>query len=394
MFGFNWIDLIILTLLVIAAIQGAKIGILTQTFSFIAFFGTLFLTGWLFPHILPIHNQNLKSFMVTLLVLLAASCAGTYGLNVGRKIHWSFRIGKRIDYHLLRRVESLLGILTGLAACLIAVWLIGVGFSRLPFEDVSNSVSDSKIVQKLVDNLPSVPLVFEELNKQLGINNQPNVSDQPKPYASFLYSDADYETAVAKTSPSVVRVTSFGCGGLISGSGFVIGPDLIATDAHVIAGVKRPIVKYDQQSYAAVPVYFNAELDLAILRVKNLDAPSLPIDKTSAQNNLTVAIVGYPGGNYTTTPGIIRNGLIATSGNIYDEGSSSRSAYGIQANIEDGSSGSPVTLPNGQAVGIIFSRSTTVENYSYALSSVYFKQALDQSRSSHVRVGVGACALI
>jgi S1-C subfamily serine protease len=393
MWGFNWIDVIIIGLLVLAAIQGARVGILTQLFSITAFFGTLFLAGWIFPHILPIHDPNLLAFVNAIVVLLAAACAGVYGLSIGEDIHWSFRIGKRTNRRNFKRAESWSGIVTGILACLVATWFVGVGFSRLPFEGFSNSVSDSKIIQKLTDNLPPVPAVFAEFDKQFNPNGQPYVRTQPKPYPSFEYNATNFLAAETKASASVVRVTSFGCGGLVSGSGFVVAPNLIVTNAHVIAGVKRPIVKYGRSSYVGVPIYFDANLDLTILRVQHLNAPSLLIANPAADTNTTVAIVGYPGGNFTDIPGIIRDNSVVTSTNIYNEGSFNRTVYGIQATIADGSSGSPVVLPDGQVTGVIFSKSLAKSDYAYALSSLYLTGAVHKSKTSYQRVSTGACTL-
>jgi S1-C subfamily serine protease len=393
MWGFNWVDLVLLCLLILAAIEGARIGILTQLFGFSAFFGILFSAGWLFPHLLLVHNANLRAFMNATLVLVAAACGGMYGLSVGEDIHWSLRIGKRMYKRNYKWAESWLGIFTGVTACLFAIWLLGVGVSRLPFEGLSNSASDSRIIQQVADHLPPVPAVFAEFNRQFDPNSQPYVSAQPKPNPSFEYSAAGYAVAKNKATASVVRITSFGCGGLVSGSGFIIAPNLVATNAHVIAGVKRPIVKHGRSSYAGVPIYFDAELDLAILRVNHLNGPSLSIDTAITKNNVTVTIIGYPGGNYEAIPGIIRQNLTTTSGNIYNQGSSSSNDYGIQATIEDGSSGSPVVLPDGQVVGIIFSRSLSASNYAYALSSIYIESALAQSATSYQRVGNGSCVL-
>jgi len=394
MWGFNWVDVIVLCLLISAAIEGIRTGFLAQFFSFTAFFGTLFLAGWIFPHLLPIHDPNAEAVVNALLVLSAAVCAGMYGLSVGDNVHWSFRIGKLMDRRNFKRAESSLGILTAVAACLVAIWLLGAGISRLPFEGLSNSVSDSKIIQQLIDHLPPVPVVFSEFDKQIDPNSQPYISMQPKPYSSFEYSVSDFQAAEAKASASVVRITSFGCGGLVSGSGFVVAPGLVVTNAHVIAGVRRPIVKYRQSSYVGVPVFFEAEQDLAILRVEHLSAPSLAITNDVIKTNMTVAIIGYPGGNYTRVPGIIRDNQAVTNANIYNEGSLSQTVYGIQTTIEDGSSGSPAVLASGQVVGVIFSKSLTTSDYAYALFSTYVTSALSEAKLSSQRVGTGSCAVL
>jgi S1-C subfamily serine protease len=351
------------------------------------------LAGWIFPHLITTTDQAVRSSLIASLVLMTATGASVYCLWLGRHIHWSFHFGKWSHRHNLRRAETILGGIFAFAACLTAVWLVGVAISRLPFEGLSNSVSDARIVQTLTRNLPSVPVVFASLDKQVDPNSPPLVDVQPTPAADFNYSKSDEAAAAAKATQSVVRITSFGCGGLISGSGTVVGPQLVATNAHVIAGVKRPIIKYGDESYEAVPVYFDAYSDLAIVRVKNLHARPLGLLASSVANSTTVAVLGYPGGNYRIAPGSIRVRLTISTVSIYGQGGFDRDAYVIQSEVDSGSSGGPVVLASGQIVGIVFSKSIKPAGYAYALTADEVSTALKQVGTSNSRVSTGACVL-
>src|SRR5665213_1034032 len=48
------------------------------------------------------------------------------------------------------------------------------------------------------------------------------------------------DAAVAKDEASVVKIEGDGCGGTVEGSGFIVSPGLVATNAHVVAGVTHP----------------------------------------------------------------------------------------------------------------------------------------------------------
>lgn len=385
--------MIILGLLALSVYEGTRIGFLTQIFVIAGSFGALFIGGWLFPHLLPIHDPTLRTVVNASLVLLTATYAGMRSFDLAQKIHWSFRLGKLRANKNYKLAETALGSLPGIAAGLIFIWLIGVAFGRLPFAGFSNSVSDSFIVQQLTRHLPPVPAVFAEFDRQVNPNDQPRVSDKPTPSADFNYSVDEVRAAEAKAAKSVVRITSFGCGGLVSGSGFVAGPELVVTNAHVVAGVKRPIIKYGGDSYEAVPVFFDSGIDLAVLRVRQLGAPALKLAPDRVKADTTVAILGYPGGNYSAAAGIIRDDLSVTSFNIYDQGSFTRAAYGIQTTVKTGSSGGPVVLKDGRAAGMIFSQSTDTPNYAYALTASYLKNALDKTTSKSARVNTGGCTV-
>jgi len=391
MLGFNWIDAIIVVLLAVAVVEGVRIGFLTQVFMVAGFFVTLVVAGWLFPHLLPLHDPTLRTVVNASCVLVVASYAAVRSMDLGQGIHWSFRLGKLIPQRHLRMVETLLGSLPALAACLVVVWLLGVTIGRLPFEGFSNSVNDSRIVQQLTQALPAVPAVLAQFNRHIDPNAQPYVFVQPKPNHDFNYSPADVAAAESRATASVVRITSFGCGGVVGATGFAVGPGLVATNAHVVAGVKRPIIKYKGASYQGVPVVFDAALDLAVLRVAHLAAPPLVLAKSSIPLGTTVAVLGYPNSNYRAVPGIVRDTLAVSARTIYDQGAAGRGIYVVQAQVDYGSSGSPIVLAGGQVAGMLFSQSIDTPSDAYALTSEHLVPAVAKAQTSHLRVSTGAC---
>lgn len=392
MFGFNWIDVIILGLLIGAIVGGRKIGFLTQFGIIGGFFGALSLAGWLFPRLLPIDDPTLLTLVNANLVLITATYAGIKGFDLGSYLHRRLRTKLRW----LKPYEAWLGAIPGTMATLILVWLLAAAIGRLPFAGLSNSVNDALIVQRLNRLLPSVPSVLATFNNVVDPNALPYVFAQPKPQTDFNFSEAEVRSAIQAASQSIVRITSFGCGGLITGSGFVAGPDLVITNAHVIAGAERPIVKYDNHSFETVPVVFDANLDFAVLRVQHNAAQSfsaspLQLTKQSVATGTTVAVLGYPAGNYSEQPGIIRNDLTVFGRNIYDLGVIGRGVYEIQTSAGQGSSGGPVVIQDGSVAGVIFALSDEVDNYAYALNASYLIDKLTQATTAYRRVSTGVC---
>lgn len=391
MFGLNWVDGIVVILLALAVIEGVRIGLLTQLFVVIGFFSTLFVAGWLFPHLILIHDGTTRTVINATCVLLSAVYAALRSFDFAQTVHWSFHLDKRFDKRKLKTIEAALGSLSGLLAGLALVWLLGVAIGRMPFAGFSNSASDSQIVQGLTRALPPVPAVFAQFDRHINPNAQPYVSSQPKPSADFNYSTSDAVSAETRATNSIVRITGFGCGGIVSGTGFAVGNHLVATDAHVIAGVKRHIIKYHGSSYEATPIFFDATLDLALLYIPKLSIPALTLATDSTPLGSTVAVLGFPGGNYHTNPGIIRDTLAVSASSIYDQGSFGRGIYVVQTYVDFGSSGSPVVLSSGKVTGIIFSKPTNSPNYAYALTSPHITSALHKLKTPYQRVGTGAC---
>ncbi len=79
-----------------------------------------------------------------------------------------------------------------------------------------------------------------------------------------------FEATIANVRSSVVQVKGPGCGGVVTGSGFVVGTDLVATNAHVIAGVSKVKVIDSNGEHQSTPILVDKDNDLAILRVNNL----------------------------------------------------------------------------------------------------------------------------
>jgi uncharacterized membrane protein required for colicin V production len=391
MFGLNWVDAIIVALLVGIVIEGTRVGVLSQLFVIAGFFAALFITGWVFPHIIRFHDPTLRTIVNAGLVLLASMYAAVRSFDLGQRIHWSFRIGKLAGDRKLETTETILGSLPSIIAGLALIWLAGVMIGRMPFVGLSNSVTDARIVQTLSQVLPPAPAVFAMFDERIDPNAQPYVPLSPKPQANFNFDADSVQQAATKANASMVRVTSFSCGGIVSGSGFAIGQSLVATNAHVIAGSTRPIIKHGGDSYEGIPVYFDAALDLAILEVRDLPTPPLALAPNNASLDTTVAVLGYPGGNYRVEPGIIRDTRATASANIYDLGSFGRGLYLVQTHVDYGSSGGPVVLKDGSVAGIIFSKSDEVPDTAYALTSVHIRDALNRIEVSRTRVGTGAC---
>src|SRR5207245_816841 len=76
-----------------------------------------------------------------------------------------------------------------------------------------------------------------------------------------------------------VRGLGTACGRAIEGSGWVAGPDLVVTNAHVIAGEQDTTVEVGGRApgLAAQPVAFDPTNDVAVLRASGLGLPALSL---------------------------------------------------------------------------------------------------------------------
>ena len=161
----------------------------------------------------------------------------------------------------------------------------------------------------------------------------------------------------------------------IFGTGFVIGPNQIATNYHVIKGTRRPFVKV---RLVGTQTLFNIkeitkvdeENDLAILKITGIDAPALHLGNSDAvQIGETIYVAGNPMGiEGTLSDGIVSNIILHNR----------KKQILITAPISPGSSGGPVLNNRGEVIGIATAShsNTEAENINFAVPSNYLKALL------------------
>ena len=175
------------------------------------------------------------------------------------------------------------------------------------------------------------------------------------------------DAELAEAAASVVRVTgnAFQCGSNLSGSGFVVAPDRIVTNAHVVAGVTDPIVEAPgQPAVEGRVVAFDAEQDLALIAVSGLATPPLALAEPAT--GADVAVAGYPFGG----PLEVRPGRVVAVGplTIIEGGErSTRDVMTLAADVDHGNSGGPVLTGDGAVGGVVFATSESVANVGYAI---------------------------
>ncbi len=193
---------------------------------------------------------------------------------------------------------------------------------------------------------------------------------------------------------SVVKVTgtAYACGQDQSGSGFVIGADRVLTNAHVLAGVRAPVVLRDDGSALVGRVtYFDPASDLAVVTVPGLARPALPIDGVPGVGT-TGVIDGFPFGGPFTSGGarVLQVGATRVP-DSNGSGTHIRSLATLAADVEQGDSGGPLLSGSGHVLGIVFAKSSTTSDVGYAMTPAQFTRVVQAAPSYRTRVSTGAC---
>jgi S1-C subfamily serine protease len=175
---------------------------------------------------------------------------------------------------------------------------------------------------------------------------------------------ADVRQNVAR---STVRVTGIACGRTTEGSGFAVGRDLVATNAHVLVGLDTPTVELgDGTSLDGEIVAFNVIDDLALIRVRGTDFKPLPLGP--ADDGTVGAVLGWePGPTIDPTPFRIDRPVTVRIEAVASDERIERRSWLLAARIEAGDSGAALVDPTGTVVGVAYATTTRGSSVAYAV---------------------------
>ena len=342
--GVNLADWIAVVVIGLAAISGFRRGLLSGALSLAGLVAGALVGARFAPEIV-----GGASPYVPLVALGGAAIGGMLGQMAGAFIGRSAR-GLISILPPLRWLDSAggsaLGLCTGLAIC----WVVGATLLYLPGQTEGRRLAqESRVVSALTEALPpaSVMDAVERIDPFAAIVGPAAGVDPPDPAILQV-------AAVRAARPSVVRITGFACGLGVEGSGWIVGKELVATNAHVVAGIDRPEVdRRDDHGFEARVVSFDADNDVAILRVPGLQGT--PLGMADTARGQPAALLGFPGnGPFRATP--VRMGRAAKVGlrDAYGRFRLGRTVIALRGNVEAGNSGGPVVDSAGRVIATIF----------------------------------------
>jgi S1-C subfamily serine protease len=143
--------------------------------------------------------------------------------------------------------------------------------------------------------------------------------------------------------------------------------------------------------HRAVPVLFDPDADVAVLRTSGLAGAPLAVAGSDPARGAVGAVLGYPNGGALTAGGAaVRDDYRATGRDIYGGGLTSRQILELQAGVRPGNSGGPFVLADGTVGGMVFARSIDTADLGYALAPSELRHEL--GRIGPASVSTGRCA--
>ena len=238
-------------------------------------------------------DPTLRPFLVLIGLFGAVIIGESIGSSIGV---W---LGSGLRKSIFSGVDRLGGGLIAGVQALLVLWLAGGLFAIGPMPRLAQAAQTSTVVRTLNDRLPPPDELAFELGRLLDASGLPQVfiGFEPLPAPPVERPDDPEALAIAAVAEaSTVRVAAGTCGLESTGSGFVVAPGYVLTNAHVIAGGRTIRVKAATGMYDATPVVFDPELDVALLRVPDLLAPALQLAGNDPEQGTPAAVLGYPGG--------------------------------------------------------------------------------------------------
>jgi S1-C subfamily serine protease len=330
------------------------------------------------PHLLPEGEQSPYTPLVALVGAAGfAIVLEVFGSSIGAAIR------RKIPPGPLRTVDSAGGFAFGALAGLVLVWIVGAVALQLPGQvDLRRQVQQSAVLRELNELVPP----HRALRALARVDPFPSIAG-PAPPAGALDRAVLQQPGVRKAAPSVVRVLGTACGLGVSGSGWVAGPGLVVTNAHVVAGQDDTVVDSSRSApLRAQAVAFDARNDIAILRVGG-DLNAAALEQADPRPGSSVAVLGYPeNGPLAARAGRIGRTATVLSENAYGRGPVSRRITSLRADVRRGNSGGPVVDPAGRVVGTVFA-SRVDGGAGYAVPPEVVSEAISRARGGTVSTG-------
>ena len=389
----QWLDFAVLAVAFVAAISGWHSGALGSLLAFVGVVLGAVAGVLLAPHVVSHITGARTKLFVTLFLILALVVIGEIaGVVLGRGVRGAIRD------RTLRFFDSVIGVGLQLVAVLAAAWLLAYLLTSSDQPNLAAAVRGSKVVEQVnkvaPDWLRSVP---NRLSALWDTSGMPDVL-QPfdgTPIAPVDAPDAALagDAVVALTRVSVVKIRGVapGCQKVLEGSGFVVSPNRVMSNAHVVAGSDSVTVEVDGETYDAGVVSYDPNADISILDVPDLPSPPLAFAETPAPTGTDAVVMGYPGGgDFVATPARVREIIELNGPDIYRTTTVTREVYTIRGTVRQGNSGGPMINRSGKVLGVVFGAAVDNADTGFVLTGDEVSRQLAKIGNTE-RVATGAC---
>ncbi|MBO0609654.1 MarP family serine protease [Myceligenerans salitolerans] len=385
------VDIVLLLILLVALSTGLSRGLLATLGGLLGLVAGGLAAFWAVPAVNDLLPTSQWRGPVAVAVAIALPVLGA---SLGSGLGHDLRRG--VDRTALRPLERLLGGVANVVVAALALSFVGNAITATGTPGVAAALSSSSVL-RTVDDLtpPAVGRPLAEMRALVLDDGLPRLNllvvPRQAPVAPAVdLDDADLEAAAR----SVARISgiAYACGKSSTGSGFVVAPDRIVTNAHVVAGVDRPVVELpDSPAREGRVVYFDPADDLAVVAVDGLSVDALDLAPALSVGDSAV-VQGYPyGGPFTSTSAGILGVDTARVPDVYGSGAAGREVYSLAAAVRPGNSGGPLLTTDGEVAGVVFARGDSAADVGYAMTNAELRPVAARVTELDAAVSSGRC---
>ncbi|MGW4214987.1 MarP family serine protease [Lentzea sp. NPDC004789] len=393
----NWVDLLVLGLAAIAAVSGARQGMVVALPAFVGVLVGLILGTQIAPLLVSqFENVVTKVVFAVGIVVLLVALGETIGVYIGRTIK------ARVNASPLRGADNALGaIVQGLVVFVVA-WMIALPLtSVVGLPDLTSSLKQSVILGKVDDTMPQAARVLSnDLQKLFDVSGFPQAMD---PFNRTPLKEVEPPDSQLANSPIAKRLQSSvlkirgrapSCSRALEGTGFVIAPERVMTNAHVVAGTNEVTVEVGRGQFDATVVAYDPRTDIAVLAVPDLEATPLQFRSEEVQPGESGIVLGYPlDGPYKSSPARIRERIPQLRGpDIYDAQTVIRDVYTVRAEVRSGNSGGPLVDTQGRVMGVVFGAAVDDPETGFVLTAQQVQSVAQKAPTLTRRASTQGCA--
>jgi S1-C subfamily serine protease len=305
-----------------------------------------------------------------------------------------------LPFPFMKTIDSLVGFVLAILAVASISSTLSSAAQVIPNKTVNNLFAQSQVISEIDKYLPDR---FKNIAQKI----QNVITDSPLPEVfrsmvesriipSQLEKDVEIPQSVTNSIASTVRIDGIAerCSAAMVGTGFIIANERVITNAHVVAGVKEPVITLSnsQTQLGGKVIAIDRKKDIAIIFVPGLTGEKLTFIGPVTPNEVGF-VVGYPNGGKLRTSAVSVSAEFESLGTDIDgNGEARRAVIVFGGDVKPGNSGGPLLNDQGQVLGVVFAADEQNKNTGYALAPSEVAKLISESTSKTDSIATGSCA--
>ncbi len=381
----NALDLFILLFVVFLVWRGSRTGFLAGALSLVGVVLGAALGSRIVPALLEGDGDLVFGSVITLASIVAFAVLGDILARAA-----SGFLHEKIEGATSEALDRAGGALLGVALSLTLVWVAATFALGTPLlSSLHPTMQESTVLGALNRAMPST-LLTQAVSR---LDPIPSFRG-PKADVADPNQEITKDPEILAATSRVVRVSGVACGYGIEGSGWVAAPDLVVTNAHVVAGEISTQVQPEGNGLPlpARVMAFDEKNDIAVLRVDDLRLEPLPL--AEPRGSEPVALLGFPeNGPFDIRAGRVGETTRVISNDAYNRGPVERTVTSFKGFVRPGNSGGPAVNEDGEVVATVFASRADSDDAGYGIPSSLIKQLVDLAQERRNPVSTKECAI-